>query len=66
MTNDPIALALLVTGFLLVMGGAIAITTFGKRYPLAVLCTFMFALAVYVSIILVRLGIISWPGATMI
>ena len=61
MYYDPASLTLVAVGLILIMAGAIAITSFGQRYPLTVLCAFLAALAVYVSVILVRIGVLSLP-----
>jgi hypothetical protein len=52
-------LILVVVGFLLVLGSLVALTTLGKKRPLAVLIAMFIAFAAYISVILVKVGIID-------
>jgi len=59
---DPSILWLLIIGFCLVIGSAVSLTTFGKKRPVAALIAIFTAFAAYISIILIRIGVIdmSW------
>ena len=66
--DDPSVLILIVVGIVLVMGSVMMLTTFGSRAPRTVLVAMFIAFAAYMSVILVRLGVLditSWfPGAS--
>jgi len=66
--DDPSVLLLIIVGVVLVIGSVMALTTFGSRFPRTVLIAMFVAFAAYLSVILVRLGVIdftSWfPGGS--
>ena len=56
---DAEVLVLPIIGFVLVMGSVIALTSFGGRWPKLVLLMMFIAFTAYMSVILVRLGVID-------
>ncbi|MEO2048351.1 MAG: hypothetical protein ABGX16_17505 [Pirellulales bacterium] len=49
-----------IVGLVLFVGSMIGLTTFGGKYPRAALACIFLTLAIYVAIILLRIGIIDF------
>jgi uncharacterized membrane protein YecN with MAPEG domain len=59
---DPNVLILIVVGIVLVIGSVMTLTTFGARAPRSVLLAMFIAFAAYMSVVLVRLGVLDITG----
>lgn len=59
---DLSSLVLVVAGFVLVLGALASLTTFGGKYPGIVLTAIFAAFALYILIVLVRIGRVDLSG----
>jgi hypothetical protein len=59
---DLSSLILVVAGFILVLGSLAGLTTFGGKYPSIVLASIFAAFALYILIVLVRIGTVDLSG----
>jgi len=56
------SLVLVVAGFVLVLGSLVGLTTFGGKRPELVLAAIFAAFALYILIVLVRIGTVDLSG----
>ena len=56
------SLILVVAGFILVLGSLVGLTTFGGKHPGIVLTAIFAAFALYILIVLVRIGTVDLSG----
>ncbi len=59
---DLSSLILVVAGFILVLGSLVGLTTFGGKWPGAVLVCIFAAFALYILIVLIRIGTVDLSG----